>query len=246
MIVQCEKGYVLVPSYTEAIAYDNSGQEIKHWKVNPDPLGTHIRNFLSSVAANDPKQLYADIQEGHLSSSLCHLGGISHQLGKTARAGEIADQIKANELLSIAFDRMASHLRANDVDVDRGEGAITLGPWLELDPATEQFTGNDAATALRAAPISANPTPCPIWIATPSPRQVSRRATRGIAPIPIRCHRALSYNWFMAFDLRFPTVSRACRRLMISDRISSTSIRPKGANLPMCTSAGTAPRPNFG
>jgi hypothetical protein len=45
---------------------------------------------------------------------------------------------------------MASHLRANGVDVDGGEGALTLGPWLELDPATEQFTGNAAATELRS------------------------------------------------------------------------------------------------
>jgi hypothetical protein len=45
---------------------------------------------------------------------------------------------------------MASHLRANGVDIDGSEGAVTLGPWLELDPATEQFVGNDAATALRS------------------------------------------------------------------------------------------------
>ena len=149
VIVQCEKGYVLVPSYTEAIAYDNDGQELKRWSVEGDALGRHIQNFLSTVAANDPSRLNADIQEGHLSSSLCHLGGISHQLGQTARAGEISDQIKGNELLSIAFDRMAGHLRANGVDIDR-EGGITLGPWLELDPKTEQFTGNDAATELRS------------------------------------------------------------------------------------------------
>jgi predicted dehydrogenase len=150
VIVQCENGYVLVPSYVEAFAYDNDGHELKHWNLSGDALGRHIRNFLSAVAANDASLLNADIQEGHLSSSLCHLGGISHQLGKTAHAGEISEQIKSDELLSISFDRMASHLRANGVDIDGSEGAITLGPWLELDPATEQFVGNDAATALRS------------------------------------------------------------------------------------------------
>ena len=48
VIVQCEKGYVLVPSYIEAIAYDNDGQEIKRWSVEGDALGRHIQNFLSS------------------------------------------------------------------------------------------------------------------------------------------------------------------------------------------------------
>jgi predicted dehydrogenase len=150
VIVQCERGYVLVPSYVEAIAFDNSGHEIKRWQVHDDSLGYHVKNFLAAVAANDPALLNADIQTGHLSSSLCHLGGISHQLGQKTRAGDIAEQIKGNELLSISFDRMASHLRANGVDVDGGEGALTLGPWLELDPATEQFTGNAAATELRS------------------------------------------------------------------------------------------------
>jgi hypothetical protein len=150
VIVQCENGYVLVPSYVEAFAYDNDGHEIKHWNLDGDALGRHVHNFLGAVAANDPSKLNADIQEGHLSSSLCHLGGISHQLGKPARAGEISEQIKSDELLSISFDRMASHLRANGVDIDRGDGGITLGPWLELDPKTEQFTGNDAATELRS------------------------------------------------------------------------------------------------
>ena len=151
VIVQCERGYVLVPSYVEAIAFDNAGQELKRWSVPDDSLGYHIQNFLSAVAAQDSSRLNADIQEGHLSSALCHLGGISHQLGKPARAGEIADQLKSNERLSISFDRMASHLRANGVDID-GEATLTLGPWLELDPKTEQFTGTnaDAATALRS------------------------------------------------------------------------------------------------
>jgi hypothetical protein len=149
VIVQCERGYVLVPSYVEAIAFDNSGHEIKRWQVHDDSLGYHVKNFLAAVAANDPALLNADIQTGHLSSSLCHLGGISHQLGQKTRAGDIAEQIKGNELLSISFDRMASHLRANGVDVD-GEESLTLGPWLELDPATEQFTNNAAATELRS------------------------------------------------------------------------------------------------
>jgi predicted dehydrogenase len=149
VIVQCEKGYVLVPSYVEAIAYDNTGKEIKHWSVPDNSLGYHIQNFLGAVAANDSSRLNADIHEGHLSSALCHLGGISHQLGESTRAGEISDRIKGNELLSISFDRMASHLRANGVDIDGDDSGLILGPWLELDPATEEFVGNDAATALR-------------------------------------------------------------------------------------------------
>jgi predicted dehydrogenase len=153
VIVQCERGYIYVPNYTSAEAYDPAGNQIKRWSVEGDALERHQMNWLAAVAANDPSRLNADIHEGHLSSSLCHLGGISHRLGKPTRSAEIMDQIKANDLLSSSFDRLASHLRANDVDIDdREEGVITLGAWLELDPATERFTGDgaDAANELRA------------------------------------------------------------------------------------------------
>ena len=47
---------------------------------------------------------------------------------------EIMERTAANDLLANSFDRMAGHLRANGVDIDRGDGVVTLGPWLELDP----------------------------------------------------------------------------------------------------------------
>jgi hypothetical protein len=113
-------------------------------------MKTHQDNWLAAIAARDPSRLNAEIHEAHLSSSLCHMGGISHQLGKPARMGEILGHVAANDLLSNAVDRMAGHLRANGVDVDSGDGAVTFGPWLSLDPATEKFTNNDAANELRS------------------------------------------------------------------------------------------------
>ena len=77
------------------------------------------------------------------------MGGISHQLGEKRSFQEIAESIAWNAQLSSSFDRMASHLRANDVDIDSEEGAITLGPWLELDTTTEVFTNSEAANRLR-------------------------------------------------------------------------------------------------
>jgi hypothetical protein len=150
VIVQCEKGHVVVPNYVSCEAYDRKGNLVKRWETDHDALKAHQNNWLSAIAARDPSRLTADIQEGHLSSSLCHMGGVSQQLGKPARAAEIMERISANELLANAFDRMAGHLRANGVDIDQGEGVISLGPLLEMDPATERFTDNEAANELRA------------------------------------------------------------------------------------------------
>ena len=38
---------------------------------------------------------------------------------------------------------MFAHLRANEVDIDKP--VVTRGATLEMDPATERFTNNDAA-----------------------------------------------------------------------------------------------------
>ncbi len=145
VIVQCEGGHVFVPSYHDAIAYDLTGKVVNEWHGG----GNHYQNWLDAIAARDASKLNGQILEGHLSSSLCHTGGISHSLGEKQPAAEIAKSVAANELLANSFERMAGHLRANDVDLDSGEGALTLGPWLELDPATEVFTDNNAANKHR-------------------------------------------------------------------------------------------------
>jgi predicted dehydrogenase len=145
VIVQCEKGYLFLPSsYNEATAYDHDGEEVKSFKGG----GGHHDNWLKAIAAGDRKMLNAEIQEGHLSSALCHTGNVSFRLGERTSTEKIAEHAAANEHLAAFFDRMCGHLRANGVDIDR-EDAITLGPWLDLDPATEKFVDNDEANELR-------------------------------------------------------------------------------------------------
>jgi len=142
VVVQCEQGYVLVPDYTSATAYDNDGTVIKTWKGG----GNHMANFIDAVRSRDTNDLTAPAQEGHLSSGLCHTGAISHQVGQSLSAKEIAATLNDYPLLAESFDRMVDHLRANEVAVDRP--TITLGPWLDMDPQTETFTSHDDANSL--------------------------------------------------------------------------------------------------
>ncbi|MEM9354024.1 MAG: Gfo/Idh/MocA family oxidoreductase [Planctomycetota bacterium] len=144
VLVQCERGHVLIPSYVEAIAFDADGNQVQRWKGG----GDHFANWLTAVEAGDDSLLNGPIREGHLSSSICHLGGISHTLGEQARMGEIAERCVGEALFSGSLERMAGHLRANGVDVD-GEAALTSGAQLRLDPENETFVGNDEASRLR-------------------------------------------------------------------------------------------------
>lgn len=144
VLVQCEKGHLLIPSsYTEVFAFDENGEKINEWKGS----GEHHDNWLAAIATRDRGKLNADIKEGHLSSSLCHAGNVSHRLGTKTATPEIAERIKSNELLADAYQRMLTHLRANGVEVD-GEPVITMGETLDIDPATQQFVDNAEAAKL--------------------------------------------------------------------------------------------------
>lgn len=68
-----------------------------------DEGGDHYGNFLAAVKARNPKMLNADIEEGHLSSSLCHMGLISARLGRSFDFDPKKEQVigdhEANKLL---------------------------------------------------------------------------------------------------------------------------------------------------
>ena len=143
VIVQCENGHVFAPSdYTHAIAYSNDGEVIERWESEVN----HFQNFLVAVESRKPEDLNAEILEGHLSSALCHTGNISYELGNKQTAGDIKAIVERNDLLADSVDRMLQHLKSNGVDVD--QPVVTAGPWLTMDPATEQFTNSTEATAL--------------------------------------------------------------------------------------------------
>ena len=124
-----------VPSYTAATAYDSDGKVINQFKGSEG----HHDNWLKAVRSRKIEDLNADILEGHLSSALCHTGNISCRLGAARPPEEIREAIKADRDLAEAFERMATHLAANEVDITNDK--LTLGIPLKMDPKTERFTG---------------------------------------------------------------------------------------------------------
>ena len=142
VIVQCENGHVVIPSYSSATAYDNDNNVVKKWSGG----GNHFANFAEAVASRNKEDLNAEILEGHLSSALCHTGGMSHQLGKSATASECREAAGMNDLFAESFDRMNEHLKANGVDTD--QPVLTLGAAVAFEPKTEQAIGNEQAQAM--------------------------------------------------------------------------------------------------
>mgnify|MGYP001356911259 FL=1 len=141
-VIDCEHGYLVIPSYTSGIVYDKDDKEIKRFEGSAN----HFQNFIDAVRSRKANDLNAGILEGHLSSALCHTANISYRLGKPQSPEQIREAMKANNGMAESFGRMQEHLDANGVELTKTP--VTLGAFLELDPKTERFTGDRQANEL--------------------------------------------------------------------------------------------------
>lgn len=160
VIVQYEKGYIVCPDYNNATAFDQDGQEIKKFgrragkpageKEDPNSAEVisenHYANFLDCVRSRKADKLNGQIEDGHISSALCHTGNISYVLGKKANADEMREAVKGDADAMDSLQRMVEHLGKNKVDLKVDQ--LTLGARLKMDPKTEKFVGNAEADKL--------------------------------------------------------------------------------------------------
>lgn len=141
IIVEGTKGYLVMTSYSSGTVFDLEGNIVKQFDGGGDDH--HYRNFTDAMRTRDYKKLNADIEQGHLSSALCHLGNISLRLGTQIPSAEVSAALQengGNEVVLDAWNRTAEHLTDNKV-----EGySVQLGPKLELDPLAETFIGSNA------------------------------------------------------------------------------------------------------
>lgn len=143
-IFHCEGGYVVCPNYHSGIAFDKSGKKIKEF--NKSDGDAHYRNFIEAVRNRDHKLLNADIEQGHLSSALCHLGNISYRLGTQQSFSAQSKAFGDNKAAYESLERMQEHLRSNMVPID--STMYSVGRALNLDKATESFIKDTEADKL--------------------------------------------------------------------------------------------------
>lgn len=82
-IIYGESGTVQINQGGDYIVYDERDKEVK--KVGGKPRGDneHVVNLLDAIRNEKPLELNADIEIGHKSALLCHLGNIAHRTGRT-------------------------------------------------------------------------------------------------------------------------------------------------------------------
>jgi len=137
IVVQCEGGYWAARDGGGWI-FDNDGNRIKQFAGGGG--GSHYQNFIDAVRSRKTEDLNADIEKGHISSALCHMGNISYRVGRQKSPEEIKETINGNKEMMDSYKRFQEHLWANWVDLSVTNA--TVGPMLTMDPKTEKFTGD--------------------------------------------------------------------------------------------------------
>jgi predicted dehydrogenase len=141
------EGFVVSNSYSGGIAYRPNGEKIQEFKGG----GDHFANFLKAVKSRKHTDLAADIEQGHLSSALCHLGNVSYRLGKVASTEEVAkllDDPKSSgccEEGADAIGRMRNHLANVGANLTN---LFHIGKGLSFDSASETFKNDSQADAM--------------------------------------------------------------------------------------------------
>ena len=136
-----DKGYLICSNYDSAVAVTKDFEIVKTFQKS----GDHFANFLQAVKSRDSSELNGDIEEGHLSSALCHLANISYRLGEEHRLADAVSGTNDADALE-TLKRMQAHLIANKVDLKTTK--CLVGPKLIMDPKTETFTGNAKANLM--------------------------------------------------------------------------------------------------
>ncbi|MBN2410459.1 Gfo/Idh/MocA family oxidoreductase [candidate division KSB1 bacterium] len=134
IVIECEDGYFAGGSGGGWI-YDNKGNKVKQFSGTGGKK--HAANFIEAVRSRKMSDLNADIEEGHVTSALCHLSNISYRLGRLAAPDQVKESIKnfPNALNSYSrFDRV---LFSNWIDLNKIKAAV--GPLLEIDKKNEGF-----------------------------------------------------------------------------------------------------------
>ena len=137
---------LLAYNFDRAVLLDKQGKLIEKLAgVGED----HFANFLKAVRSRKREDQNADIEQGHVSTALCHLANISYRLGSKAEPAQIRHALGSlpgkDEALQLFTDQEA-HLKQTGVDITKEQ--LVLGPKLTLDPARETFVDNPQADAL--------------------------------------------------------------------------------------------------
>jgi predicted dehydrogenase len=134
------EGFVIAPNYTSGVAFDYDGHELGKWSGGSDDH--HYANFVKAVKSRRHQDLHLDIEDGHLSSALAHLGNVSWALGDVVPPGTRPSLAANDPHAKASLHTFGTYLEDNMIDFEKTP--LTLGRELVIDPKTEKATDKAA------------------------------------------------------------------------------------------------------
>jgi hypothetical protein len=119
--------------------------------------GDHFDNFVRAVRGRRLLDLHADIEQGHLSSALCHLANVSYRLGNSLPSEDACIAIESfpsNDDCEKTFQWTLKHLAENGVSEPQGPAGdllINVGRALIVNKESEAIEQDPEANALLMA-----------------------------------------------------------------------------------------------
>lgn len=145
VIFEGTEGYVVMTSYTSGAGFDADGNKVREFSGRAN----HFESFLQAVRSRKVCDVTADIEEGHLSSALCHMGNASYRLGDLVPADGLKERLSPLELSSKVRHAIKQALRhVGNKNGGAGDQRICAGPLLSFDPKTETFLDNEQANQM--------------------------------------------------------------------------------------------------
>lgn len=146
VIFEGSDGYVVMTGYRGATAFDCQGRERERFRGGGGEF--HFTNFLHAVRRRSCQLLNADIEEGHLSSVLCHTGNISYRLGREVAREDVRGVLSGTPMLESLSELVARSARCPGGADGQSLPTVRVGDVLDFDPATETFGDASAANRL--------------------------------------------------------------------------------------------------
>ena len=137
------EGYVVIGLDTGPAAFTPDGEKIRSLRGSGRD---HFANFIKAVKSRKVEDLNADIEVGHISSALCHIGNVSYRVGEEKPLGdEDLVLLDGSDAVARTWHRTRKHLANNGVNLETEK--YVLGKKLAIDPKGEQFTGEGSREA---------------------------------------------------------------------------------------------------
>jgi predicted dehydrogenase len=138
--------------YSGGVIFDLDGNVVRTFapesNADRNSVTNHFENFVKTVRSRKSVELHADIEVGHVSCALSHLGNISYRLGEMLPVSEIQkrlEQAKRKDEALATLERVKQHLVDNHLSPESTQ--FRFGSMLTVDARAEKFTGTDSAKA---------------------------------------------------------------------------------------------------